>query len=195
MAIRDTIQIGDPRLKQTNQRVTDVHDSHVVQVITDLIDTMHAGNLIGMAAPQIGENYQIYVTHPRETDARPKDQTDDLRVYINPEITELSSDEVEIWEACGCVARATLFAPVVRPRQVTVQALDQEGHRFAMTADGILGRVIQHEQDHMIGVEFTEKIRDYRRLMSKEAYIEHIKPLPETQAPCLITIKTFQSIR
>jgi hypothetical protein len=60
-----------------------------------------------------------------------------------------------------------------------------------MAADGILGRVIQHEQDHMIGIEFFEKIRDYRRLMSKEAYIELVKPLSETQAPCLITTKIY----
>lgn len=189
MAVRNTIQIGDPRLKNTNQLVTDVNDSKVKQVIADLIDTMHENNLIGMAAPQIGENYQIFVTEPRETATRSKDQSDDLRVYINPKIISGSEEKIEIWEGCGCVANGALFAPVIRPKIITIKAMGQDGSIFQITADGILGRVIQHEQDHMIGVEFVEKISDYSRIMSKESYVKLIKPLPETLASCTITIK------
>jgi len=194
MAIRDTIQIGDSKLKQKNIAVRDVSDPKVKQVVTDLIDTMHENNLIGMAAPQIGENYQIFVTEPRETETRTKDQSDTLRIYINPKITRSSEEMVEIWEGCGCVANGSLFAPVVRPKIVTVEAIKQDGSRFQITADGILGRVIQHEQDHMMGVEFVEKISDYKRIMSKESYIKLIKPLPETQASCIITQKTVKQI-
>lgn len=194
MAVRDTIQIGDPRLKNPNQLVTNIHDPKVKQIITDLVDTMHAGGLIGMAAPQIGENYQIFVTEPRETDARPKDQSDQLRVYLNPKIISSSKEVVEIWEACGCVASATLFAPVIRPKIITVEAMEQDGSIFRITADGILGRVIQHEQDHMIGVEFLEKISDYSRIMSKDSYIKLIKPLKQTAESCLITIKKVEEV-
>lgn len=189
MAIRNTIQIGNPILKNKNIFVTDFNDPKVKQVVKDLVDTMHANGLIGMAAPQIGENYQIFVTEPRETATRPKDQSDQLRVYINPKITSSSKEQVEIWEGCGCVANGTLFAPVLRSKIITVEAMEQDGTIFTLTTDGILGRVIQHEQDHMIGVEFVEKISDYSKIMSKESYIELIKPLKETQDPCIITIK------
>ncbi|EKD80745.1 MAG: hypothetical protein ACD_40C00018G0002 [uncultured bacterium] len=183
MGVRDTIQVGNPILKSKNLGITDFSDPKIKQVIIDLIDTMHDQDLIGMAAPQ------IYVTEPRETATRPKDQSDDLRVYINPKIINCSEEKVEIWEGCGCAANGSLFAPVIRPKIITVEATDQDGSIFQITADGILGRVIQHEQDHMIGVEFVEKISDYSRLMSKESYIQLIKPRPETKAPCIITIK------
>jgi len=189
MTVRNIIQIGNPILKNKNQIVIETNDSKIKQVIIDLIDTMHAKDLIGMAAPQIGENYQIFVTEPRETETRTKDQSDILRVYINPKIINTSDDQVEIWEGCGCVANGSLFAPVLRPKVITVEAMERDGSKFKITADGILGRVIQHEQDHMIGVEFVEKISDYRQMMSKESYVKLIKSLPETQAPCVITIK------
>lgn len=189
MAVRDTLQIGDPKLKIKNKFVSNVNDQKVQKVIADLIDTMHANNLIDMAAPQIGENYQIFVTEPRQTATRSKDQSDILRVYINPKIVNSSAEKVEIWEGCGCVANGTLFAPVIRPKVITVEAMEQDGSKFTITADGILGRVMQHEQDHMIGVEFVEKISDYSRIMSKESYVKLIKPLPETIASCIITIK------
>ena len=189
MAVRNTLQIGDPKLKIKNKFVSNVYDQKVQQVITDLIDTMHSNGLIGMAAPQIGENFQIFVTEPRETATRTKDQSDILSVYINPKIVNSSAEKVEIWEGCGCVANGSLFAPVIRPKVITVEATEIDGSKFTITADGILGRVIQHEQDHMIGVEFVEKISDYSRIMSKDSYVALIKPLPETQSPCIITIK------
>jgi peptide deformylase len=194
MAVRRTIQIGDPRLKAPNQTIDNVGYPKVKQVILDMIDTMRAGNLIGLAAPQIGENYKIFVTEPRETEVRPKDQSDDLRIYINPELTHLSEEKIEIWEGCGCVAEATLFAPVIRPRVVTVVAIDQEGKKFQMQADGILGRVIQHEYDHLIGIEFVEKISDYSKIMSRDYYIQFIKPLPETSTNSHINIKEYKKL-
>ena len=179
MAIRDSIQIGDLRLKADNKVVTDFNDSAVKQVITDMIDTMRQNQLIGLAAPQIGENLKIFVTEPRETPNRSADQADELRVYINPTIINFSTEEVEIYEGCGSVLKATLFGPVIRPREITIEAFDQNGDKFSLTCDGILARVIQHEYDHLSGIEFTEKISDYKKLMSVEFYLERIKMLPE----------------
>ena len=97
--------MGDPRLKATNKEVADITDPKTKQIIEDLVDTMHAVGLVGMAAPQIGENYKIFVTEPRETPTRPIDQADELRVYINPKVTVYSKDEVVIYEGCGSVVK------------------------------------------------------------------------------------------
>jgi len=70
MPIRDTIQIGDPRLKAPNKAIERLTDRLVKQAIQDLIDTMRANELIGIAAPQIGENWKMFVTEPRETKTR-----------------------------------------------------------------------------------------------------------------------------
>lgn len=194
MSVRKIIQLGDPRLKNPNKHVDNLSDPYLHAVIKDLTDTMHAGNLIGIAAPQIGENIQVFITEPRETDARPKEQSDELRIYINPEIIGFSDEETEIWEACGCVAYATIFAPVTRPSVVTVRATERDGSTFQIKANGILGRVIWHESDHMQGVEFLERVTDNRRILSKDAYIKNIKPLPETSLSQLITIKEVHKL-
>ena len=82
MAIRKAIQIGHPALKAINQEIVEFADYKLIQLVQDLRDTMYSAGLIGIAAPQIGENYRVFITEPRETENRPADQADELRVYI-----------------------------------------------------------------------------------------------------------------
>jgi len=189
VSIRNTIQIGDPRLKAVNKVIDNFNDPTVKRVIQDLVDTMHQNGLIGMAAPQIGENWKIFVTEPRETENRPADQADELRIYINPKITIFSIDENVIYEGCGSVLNGSLFGPVKRPKEITIEAFDQNGNKFRLTCDGILARVVQHEYDHMFGIEFTEKVSDYKKLMNAEFYQETIKMSPEQIEASKITKK------
>lgn len=175
MAVKTTIQLGDPRLKAKNASVTRKNHSEVNKVIKDLIHTMRENQLIGMAAPQIGKNYCVFVTEPRETKTRSADQADKLRIYINPKIVWHSEKISTIYEGCGSVARAQLFGPVERPQSIKIEYEDEQGEHHWLKCDGILARVIQHEYDHLSGIEFTEKISDYRQLLSLEAYIENIK--------------------
>jgi peptide deformylase len=189
MAQRATLQIGDSRLKANNLFVDNFADTKIAQVVRDLIDTMHAGDLIGMAAPQIGENFKIFVTEPRKTEARPADQTDAQRVYINPQIVHSSGEKVIIYEGCGSVLSGNLFGPVLRPREITIEAFDLNQKKFRLRCDGILARVIQHEYDHLSGIEFTEKIADYKKLMAREFYLRDIKNSPEQIQASLITVR------
>jgi peptide deformylase len=175
MAVRRTIQIGDPRLKAENQVVVNFSDIKVKKVIKDLKDTMKKNDLIGMAAPQIGENYKLFITQPRKTKARKLPFTDKVRVYINPKITKYSGEKNIIYEGCGSVLKGNLFGPVQRPREIIIRASDERGRKFQLHCDGILARVIQHEYDHMFGVEFTEKIYNYKKLMAREFYVKNIR--------------------
>lgn len=192
MAVRETIQIGHPSLKSPNKEIVDFSAPELAQLITDLTETMRATGLIGIAAPQIGENFRVFVTEPRETDTRPADQADELRVYVNPKIVYRSEEKTVIWEGCGSVLNAKLFGPVERPRIVEVEARDGEGKKFRFKADGILGRVIQHEQDHLDGSEFMEHVLDYRKLKTVEFYIKDEKNKPEHLEAQRITIKEYK---
>lgn len=189
MAVRKTIQIGHPALKSKNKIITNFKDPKIKQLIQDLKDSMYEAGLIGMAAPQIAENYQVFITEPRQTDTRPKDQADELRTFINPKIVDMSQEEVIIYEGCGSVLNGQLFGPVKRPKTITIEAYDEEGNKFRFASDGILGRVIQHEYDHMNGIEFLEKISDYKQLMTVEHYLEQIKNDPKHIKASKITIK------
>lgn len=187
--IRETIQIGDPRLKAPNKTIEDFNDRELRKVVDDLVNSMRTNELIGMAAPQIGENWRVFVTEPRETKTRTGDQTDELRIYVNPHIIETSKEEVIIWEGCGSFAKAQVFGPVRRPKGITIQAQDLTGKRFRLTCDGILARVIQHECDHLDGIEFIERVTDIKQLKSTEFYIRDIKGLPEIAQAAVITKK------
>ena len=68
-----------------------------------------------------------------------------------------------------------MFGPVKRPKEVTIVATNEKGKNFQLRCDGILARVIQHEYDHMFGIEFTEKIDDYKKLIAREFYLKNIR--------------------
>lgn len=189
MAKRETIQIGHPALKAPNLEITEFNTEKLNNLINDLVDTMRENGLVGIAGPQIAENLQIFVTEPRVTPSRTIDQADELRIYINPKIIDTSDAECIIYEGCGSVLNGSLFGPVMRPKEITVEAYDENGKKFQLRCDGLLARVIQHECDHLVGVEFTEKIYDYKKLMSREFYIQNIKTSPEQVGNSKITIK------
>lgn len=187
MAVKSVIQIGNPALKAKNNQVVNSSSPVVKKLIQDLIDTMLKNDLIGIAAPQIGQNYQVFITEPRKTKSRTGDQVDKLRIYINPKVISLSKETNIIYEGCGSVARAILFAPVKRSKEITIEAFDENGKKFRLTTDGVLGRVIQHEYDHLLGVGFTQKITDYKKIYDREFYIKNIRNSSLQTKPSIIT--------
>jgi len=195
MAVRKILQIGDPRLKAKNRRIEDFNNPKIKKVVKDLVETMRAsGLLIGIAAPQIGENYQIIATKIRKTKTRTGIQTDKLRIYINPKIVSYSKKQDVAYEGCGSVVQANLFGPVERPKEIIIEAFSPDGHKFGLKCDGLLARVIQHEYDHLSGIEFTEKINDYRKLMNRDFYIKKIKDSKRQIQSSMITIKEFSEL-
>ena len=81
---------------------------------------------------------------------------DDVRrVFINPQIIATSDDSVPYEE--GCLSVPQVYENIMRPSKVTVQAQDQNGKRFTIEADGLLARIIQHENDHLDGVIFIDR--------------------------------------
>jgi peptide deformylase len=152
---------------------------------------MRKADLIGIAAPQIGENYMIFVTEPRNTKARKLGKADKLRVYINPNITHKSKKENLIYEGCGSVSD---FGPVIRPEEVEVEAIDENGKKFSLRANGILGRVIQHENDHLHGIEFIQKVSDYSKIVVQAYYRKNIRNSTLQKKNSLITKLEYKNL-
>lgn len=177
MIIKEIVQIGNPLLRKKSKVVTNINSKKVKQIIKDLIDSIRHHDLVGIAATQIGQKLRIFVTEVRKTPTRNPKHIDKVRVYINPEIIWFSKKEVVIYEGCGSVAYGQLFGPVKRPEKITITAQDRNGKKFKLEATDLLSRVIQHEQDHLDGIEFTEKITDYSKIMSREEYIKRIRKL------------------
>ncbi len=169
MIIKEITQIGNSLLHQKSKFVININNKDTHRVIKNLVDSMRYHNLIGMAASQIGEKFSIFVTEVRKTKYRNL-KKDKLRIYINPKIIWLSKKKVVFNEGCGSVAYAQLFAPVKRPEKVEVEAFDENGNKFRFKSEGMLSRVIQHEIDHLNGIEFIEKVKDPKLYMSSGEY-------------------------
>lgn len=155
-----------------------------------MIDTMYKEELIGIAAPQIGQNFMLFVTHPRKTKAR-KAVIDKLRIYINPKLIFASKEQNLIYEGCGSVSD---FGPVLRPKEVEVEAIDEKGQKFSLKTDGILARVIQHEMDHLNGIEFIQKVSDYSKILVKEHYVKQIRNSPLQKKNSIIKKIEFKNL-
>lgn len=175
MAIRKVIQAGDPKLKANNKIIKDYKSPKIQKIIKDLISTNKSADLIGIAATQIGDNYMVFITHCINTKARKLGKTDKLRVYINPIITYKSGKQNLIYEGCGSVASGAIFGPVMRSEEIEVEAIDEKGQKFKLRANGILARVIQHEYDHLNGIEFIQKVSDYSKIIVGDYYRKNIR--------------------
>lgn len=172
MAIKKTFQIGSKSIRSQAKIVKNIPSKKIQRIIQDLVDTMRHENLVGMAAPQIGESERIFVSEIRKTTIRKSLQRDKLRIFINPRIKNHSKHEVSGYEGCGSVGLASLFGPVRRFKEITVDALDDKGKLFEVKATGFLARVIQHEIDHLNGVVFLDRVKDIRQLIGREEYIK-----------------------
>jgi peptide deformylase len=172
VVIENVIQIGNPILRAKNKRVNDVNNKEIKKTIQDLVDSMKNYNLVGMAAPQIGVNLKIFLTEIRPTPSRKSADLDKLRVFINPKIIWKSKKEIIMYEGCGSVSHSDFFGPVKRSEKIKIMATDEKGKRIKLKTSGLLARVIQHEYDHLVGIEFVEKITDMRKIMSKSEYIK-----------------------
>ena len=178
MAAKKVIEAGDKRLKSKNKLVKDFKSPKLKILLKNLKDSMYKADLVGIAAPQIGENFTVFLTHPRTTKARRKseDTQDKLRVFINPKIVFQSKNKSVIYEGCGSLG--DIFGPVLRPREVEIEAFDERGLRFRLKTDGILARIIWHEMDHLEGVEFIQKVSDYGKVVTKKHYRAKIRNSP-----------------
>jgi peptide deformylase len=151
------ITIGDPLLAKTSALVPDV-DADVRRLVEQMFETMGTRG-IGLAAVQVGTPVRLFVTRaPR----------DGMRVFINPDILETSLEEEALEE--GCLSVPGLYTEMVRPASVRVQAWNEKGRPFTLTADGMLARVIQHELDHLNGVLFVDRLDAKRRKRLLAAY-------------------------
>ena len=119
MPIKPTIQLGNTVIRQRAKTVKDISLPKVQKTIKNLIDSMRHDNLVGMAAPQIGKGWRVFVTEIRQTTYRKNiAKGDPLRVFINPKITRSSKKLQSGYEGCGSVAQAGLFGVVKRSQDL-----------------------------------------------------------------------------
>lgn len=137
-----------------------------------MIELMFEAEGIGLAAPQIGLNWRLFVAHvpaneERSTESDPPTATAEPVVYINPVLSDPKGELVAYEE--GCLSLPDITGEVMRPEHITISATDLEGQRFTRTAGGLLARCWQHEFDHLEGVLIIDRMTQMSRLKNRTA--------------------------
>ena len=159
MTVREILKMGDPRLLQRAEPVTEFDTPAMRELIADMFDTMHAANGAGLASPQIGVNLQLVIfgfqSNPRYPDAPQVPET----VLLNPVLTPLSDAMEEGFE--GCLSVPGLRGSVPRHTRLRYEGVDQHGNPIRREVDGFHARVVQHEVDHLLGILYPMRITDF----------------------------------
>ena len=161
--------IGDPVLNTVAKPVEKIDDS-VKTLAKKMIQVMYDSNGIGLAAPQVGLPLRMFVLHidPPEDDSGhplPVSSPGEVRLlpempmaFINPEVTPVGTTETLFEE--GCLSVPKLYAEVKRPERVMLKATLLDGSCIDVECAGLLARAIQHENDHLDGIVFVQKLED-----------------------------------
>jgi peptide deformylase len=146
--------------------VTDI-DGKVVRIVEEMFDTLYDSDSgIGLAAPQVGIQRQIFVW----------DMDDEPMVILNPTIVE--SDGEWVYDE-GCLSIPGLYVEMTRPKTVLMKGIDMDGNEISLEADELEARLFQHELDHLNGVLMFDRMQPEQR---KQAIAEY-KKLSEQASP------------
>lgn len=155
--MRPIVNAPNHVLKSPAKTVT-VFDKRVTQLIRNLKITLRETKNpkgVGLAAPQIGEPWRVFVTRPRDDSP--------IRVFINPLIIESSSEKTDGVpdrenKLEGCLSIPSVWGRIHRSTHITLQYQDEQGGHHEEVFDGFLATIIQHETDHVNGILFTQRV-------------------------------------
>ena len=146
MAIR-TMRLEKDEILRKKSREVEVIDDKIQTLIDDMIETMYKYNGVGLSAVQVGVLKRVVVIDIEDGEG--------ARVFINPKITSIKGEH-EVEE--GCLSFPNEYAKVVRPKELTVEALDREGKKFKLKAKDLLAQAVAHEVDHLDGIVFIDRM-------------------------------------
>jgi len=172
--ILDILKMGDPRLLQVARPVARFNTPELRVLIDDMFDTMDHANGAGLAAPQIGVDLQVVIfgfdRNPRYPDAPNVPKT----VLINPVLEPLTDETEDGWE--GCLSVPGLRGVVPRFTKLKYTGFDLNGDPIDRIAEGFHARVVQHECDHLLGILYPMRVKDFTRFGFTEVLFPEMPP-------------------
>ena len=166
MSILKVARMGHPVLRAKARTIdkAELKSPALQQFIDDMVDTMYEYSGVGLAAPQVHESIRVFVAM-LDADGRGEG---DATILINPELLVVGDQTVEGWE--GCLSIPDIRGRVPRAQHVKASALDRTGKRFELDLIDFPARVVQHENDHLDGVLFFDRMRSLETLTYLEEY-------------------------
>jgi peptide deformylase len=167
--------MGDARLRQEAEPVSNFGSAELLALLADMRDTMQALNGAGLAAPQIGAGLRLVIFGVQPNSRYPEAESVPETVLINPVVTPLGEQLEEAWE--GCLSVPGMRGLVPRFRNIRYQGCDEHGAPIDRIVSGFHARVVQHECDHLDGILYPMRMRD----MSCFGYTDELFPGREMQ--------------
>ncbi len=168
--IREVLKMGDPRLLSVAAAVERFESHELSALLADMRDTMDHLNGAGLAAPQIGVGLRVAIFGVKRNPRYPGVEEVPDTVLINPVIAPLSEELEDGWE--GCLSVPGMRGLVPRYRRLRYSGFDERGRPFERVVEGFHARVVQHECDHLDGILYPMRIRDF----GKFGFIEALFP-------------------
>ena len=164
MAILKVARLGHPVLRQPALPVfvEEIRSPDIQRLIDDMVETMREYNGAGLAAPQVHVLKQICVVEVNGNPRYPEAPSIPLTILINPVVTALTEEMEEGWE--GCLSVPDMRGMVPRFTSVRLEAYDREGQRIEGELKEFFARVVQHETDHLHGMVYLDRMRDFATL-------------------------------
>jgi len=160
MAIKPVLKMGEPILLEVAKPVDRFDTPELHALIQDMQDTMSHLNGAGLAAPQIGVSLQVVIFGFEKNQRYPDADEVPFTVLLNPQLTPLSDEQEDGWE--GCLSVPGMRGMVPRYANLRYQGVDQYGTAIDRTVSGFHARVVQHECDHLQGILYPMRIKDFR---------------------------------
>ena len=177
--ILEITELGNRILREETTKVENPKDSNIQKLIDDMMLTMKEADGVGIAAPQVSENYQIFIMHSNSNPRYPDAPEMEPIAIINPEIIS-ESDEIEIdWE--GCLSIPGLRGLVPRYKSIKVRYLDRDANEVVETLEDFPARIFQHEFDHLKGILFLDRIESVDHLFTDKEYVKIVEALSEQE--------------
>jgi len=162
MAVKTVLKMGDPQLYRKAEPVTEFNTPALDRLIEDMFDTMAAYNGAGLAAPQIGVSLRVAIFGVQANPRYPQAEAVPTTILINPVLRPIGVDMEEGWE--GCLSVPGLRGLVSRHAQLRYTGYDQHGNPIDRTVSGFHARVVQHECDHLDGILYPMRLKDWRQI-------------------------------
>ena len=159
MAVKPVLRMGDPRLWQVAAPVKQFATPELRTLISDMHETMEAQNGAGLAAPQVGVGLQVVIFGVGYNARYPDAEEVPYTVLINPVITPLGKEQEEDWE--GCLSVPGMRGLVPRYKAIRYQGYDVNKQAIDRRVSGFHARVVQHECDHLQGILYPMRIKDF----------------------------------
>jgi peptide deformylase len=177
MSILKVCRLGHPVLRMEAKRVSPkaLASPEIQTLIDNMMETMVEYYGVGLAAPQVHESLSLAVIESHGTRGDIP-----MTVLVNPEVTILDEEFIDDWE--GCLSIPDFRGRVPRYRKLRVDALDRNGRKIQITAEGFFARVIQHEFDHLMGKVYLDRMRDFKTLSHLTEFQKYwLPPEPEDE--------------